>query len=35
MSAPPLPLGRNCSTLPFSNFVEEKTEKIKKKNMTF
>jgi hypothetical protein len=28
---PALPLGRTCSTLLFSDFVEEKREKIKQK----
>jgi hypothetical protein len=32
---PPPTLGRTYSTLLISDFVEEKTQKIKKKNMTF
>jgi hypothetical protein len=31
----PCPLGRTCSILLFSDFVEEKREKMEKKNMTF
>jgi hypothetical protein len=32
---PTFPLGRTYSALLFSNFVEEKKRKDKKKNMTF
>jgi hypothetical protein len=31
----PSPLGRTCSTLQFSNFVEEKERKDEMKNITF